>query len=131
MAAERLQVIADAFEAWNRGDYAGAVEHFSEDGEWHPYLGSLEASVYRGRDQLQALFGDLDERLGVRLELVSIEEVGDGALVCVRAQGSASGAEADAEWFQLYSFAGELIERVRPFGSRGAAVAAAEAEAER
>lgn len=129
MAGERLQVVADAFEAWNGGDYAAAVQHFSEDGEWYPYLGALEASVYRGREELQTLFRDLREHLEIQLELVSIEEVGDKALVRVRAQGagSVSGASTAAEWFQVYSFEGNHIHRVQAFKAREAAIGAAEA----
>ena len=129
MAGERLQVVADAFEAWNGGDYAAAVQHFSEDGEWYPYLGALEASVYRGREELQTLFRDLREHLELQLELVSIEEIGDRALVCVRAHGAGavSGASTAAEWFQVYTFEGDHIHRVRAFEAREAAVVAAEA----
>jgi ketosteroid isomerase-like protein len=126
---EHLQTVADAFEKWNRDDFAGAVEHFTEDAEWEAQISALDSSLYRGRAEIEGMFRDIAEHLELRMNFRHIEEIGDKVLVDVfaTAAGKSSGAEVDAGWFQLYSFREGGVCRVQPFESRDDAVAAAEA----
>jgi len=125
MAAKKLQTVAEAFEAWNRDDFAAAVEHFTEDVEWHPHIGDTETR--RGRKELERLFRETAEDAKLRLNFSHMEAVGERILVDVFATPVEGGGadEPDAGWFQLYSFRDGAICVVESFGKREDAVEAA------
>ena len=126
MSVEALQCVADAYERWNRGDYAGAAELFAEDAEWQTKLDAFGGQVVSGRDGLEAMFRRLREELDLSVNFRRLELIGDKVLVEVFASGQHD-SDPIEEWFQVFTFDGEAISQVVPFASHGEAMAAAEA----
>jgi ketosteroid isomerase-like protein len=130
MSEENVERIRDGYAAFNRHDYEAAVETFHPDAVWHPYLGSLESDVYRGRDAILAMWREFDKGFGGSLKVEPREyiDLGDQVAVVVEAHatGSESGAEVSQSWVQLWSLRDGLVIHVEPFPDREAALEAAD-----
>ena len=130
MSQENIETVRRALDAFNRTDYQAALSVFDPDVEWHPYLGALESSLYRGPAALLRMWTDLNDSLGssLRLEVKELVAEGDHVISVVEAHGvgTASGAEVHQSWAQLISFRDGLIFRVKPFPDKAAALEAAE-----
>ena len=117
--------VRQQFEIFNSGDLEGAVARLTEDVVWYPYLGQVGGTVYLGRDQILAMWRDINESLSeFRVEPQSIEAHGDRVLVAVRAEGVGAGSRADVveSWFQVWTLRGEEVAEVAAFETREAAL---------
>ena len=121
---ESLQTVADAFERWNSGDFAGAAELFAEDAEWQTRLDAFGGDAVRGREKLEEMFRRVTEDLALTVNFRRMEPIGDNVLVEVFASGRAD-ADPVEEWFQVFSFSDRAISRVQPYSSHEEAAAAA------
>ncbi len=128
MSEENVELVRDAYAAFNRGDYETALTAFHPEIEWVPYLGALQGSIYRGRQALLEMWNDINEHLGgaFRIEAREIVDRGETIVVVVEAHGtgSSSGAELRQKWAQVASLRDGLIVRVEPYSTREAALAA-------
>ena len=117
-----------AFESFKRRELADAVEVFTHDAEWVPYLASLEGNVYRGRDAIERMWRDVLQDLpDFRIELVDvIAEQADAIVVEVVFEGigRASGADIRTTVYQAASFRDGKVARVQGFRSAEEALGA-------
>ena len=128
MTGARLVTVTRAYEAWNRKDFEGSVTDFTDDVEWHPHIGAVDSRLFRGPEEIAAMFKDISEHFDLEMNFTRMEEIGDFVLVDVSAQGRGveSGASAEDSWFQVYRFRGDQVCRIDAFDSREEAIAAAE-----
>lgn len=98
MSEESVEIIREAFEAWERGDRDAWLAMFDEDAELYSLRAQLEGHPYRGHDGLRRFLADLDEQWDyARFGLREIRDAGERAVALVdfKARGSASGVELD------------------------------------
>jgi ketosteroid isomerase-like protein len=82
MSQENIEIIRRAYEAANRGDFAGADAYVHPDVEFHTYAQSPEAGVYRGKEAVRKynenLFGQFES---IRFDVEEIIDAGDRVVV--------------------------------------------------
>jgi ketosteroid isomerase-like protein len=131
---DRIERVRRAYDAFNAGDFYAAREIFHPDAEWHPYLGALEGELYRGRDQILAMWKGLGDAFGdsLRMEILRVVEHGDQLLVDVEAYavGTGSGVEVNHRWTQLVDWRDGLVFRIRAYDDAQQALAADEGSVE-
>jgi len=126
VSEENVEIVRRGFEAYVRRDWAGAMEHFAEDAEWHPYLGQIGGGVKRGRAAIERMLRDIDVDLELVVESEEFVDLGDEVLVPVRARGTGkeSGASVDARWCQVWSLRDGVVVKVAAYPDRKAALEA-------
>jgi ketosteroid isomerase-like protein len=126
MPHDNAAIVRRAFDSFNRRDLAAAVAAFEADAEWVPYLAALEEHIYRGRDQIAAMWREvLTGFPDFRLELLDVvDERNDAIVVEVEFQGAgrASGAGTRTTVFQVISFHQGKVTRVEGFRDRAEAL---------
>jgi ketosteroid isomerase-like protein len=101
MSQEKLAVVREVVEAWNRHDLERWIGCWDAGCEWLPKLrGAVEgAQTYRGHDGLRRYWAE-DEAVWrhFHLEPHRLQEAGDEVVLCCtgRARGKESGVEIDA-----------------------------------
>ena len=55
MSQENVEVVRSAYAAFNRSDFDAVAAALHPDVEWHPYLGGLERTVYRGPGAIRTM----------------------------------------------------------------------------
>lgn len=108
MSRENVDIARRGYEAWNRDDMESALRDLDPEVEWLPRLGAagVRATLYRGHEGVLAYKREVEEALGaIQVEVLSIEDLGDHVLAHIRAsgQGSACGAQVEAEGFHLWT----------------------------
>ena len=108
MESEQLRNLRAAFDAWNRGDFEGALALQRDDVVWKMAgtLPDLEPA-YEGKDGVRRFWRDFSEpweEISISLEQV-VDERDDQLFVVVRfiAHGR-EGIEVDMPFFQIYRF---------------------------
>jgi len=126
VSEENVEIVRRGFEAYVRRDWAGAMEHFAEDAEWHPYLGQIGWGVKRGRAAIERMLRDIDVDLELVVESEEFVDLEDEVLVPVRARGTGkeSGASVDARWCQVWSLRDGVVVKVAAYPDRKAALEA-------
>jgi ketosteroid isomerase-like protein len=101
MSEENVEVVREAFRAWNERDVARMLELCTEDIEWSPAnAGAMEGRVYRGSAEAvegwETAWQTWDE---FRFEEREIRDIGESALWLgtVSARGRGSGLELEQE----------------------------------
>jgi ketosteroid isomerase-like protein len=129
MCEENVELVRAAYAAFNRRDFEAVREFLDPDLEWHPYLGVIEGSIYRGRDAVVKMWSDLDDSFGgsLRVEPSELIDCGEQVVVVIqaRATGSGSGAEVHQSWAQVATIRDGLICHVEPYPDRSSALEAA------
>jgi ketosteroid isomerase-like protein len=98
MSEENVEVVRDAFDAWNRGDRDSWLAAWDEDGEFYPLRSQVEGRPYRGHEGLRQFWVEIGAVwAGARLSMDEIRDAGDRfvALGRLTAGGRAGGAELD------------------------------------
>jgi ketosteroid isomerase-like protein len=117
MSQENVEIVRRGLDNFNRRDLASAWEVFHSDAEWIPYLAALEKDVYRGRDDIRTMWGEvLSDFPDFRMELIDvIADRGDTIVAKVQFSGigKASGADVRTTVFQAFSFRGGRVARVQ------------------
>jgi ketosteroid isomerase-like protein len=130
MSQENVELIKRGYEAWNRNDLEGVLQDLDPELEWLPRLGAagVRATLYRGHEGVLAYKREVEEALGgIHVDVLSIEDLGEHVLAHIRAtgQGSASGAQVEADGFHLWTIhAGRAI-RFATYSRRAEALEAA------
>jgi ketosteroid isomerase-like protein len=122
------------FDAFARGDIDAVLDLLHDEAEWSPGIGPvLGVETLRGKEAIRRffvhdLFDGFDE---FRAEALSVEAVGDHALVASRytGRGERSGLEVDQTFWAVYWIRDGKLVAFRDFESRAAALAALEAPA--
>ena len=130
MSQENVELVRAAYAAFNRGDFDAVATALHPEVEWHPYLGGLERTVYRGHDAIRAMWSSIQEGFGgtLRIDLPEVVDCGGQTVVVVieaRGTGSGSGAEVQQGWAQLITVRDGRVFRVAAYADRDAALEAA------
>lgn len=121
MSHDRVEIVRQGIEAWNRHDFEMGVRHLAPDVEWVPASpAAVESSVYRGHDEVARGFNAIWESWDVfEFEEQEIRDLGDSVLWLgvVHMRGGASGVELDQEFANHLVFSGDKVVRVQGFRS--------------
>jgi len=104
MSKENVESFKRGTELLNRRDIESFLEMLDPEVEWYPGLVALlegETTVYRGREEVRALFQDIFEAFAdFRFEFSEIRDLGDRILAVgeMRGRGTESGAEIESPW---------------------------------
>jgi ketosteroid isomerase-like protein len=130
MSEERVKLVRESVEAWNRGDLDWLLAHATLDWEWHTAeLFPGTDTVYRGREgavRFWSTFREPWER--IRIEIERIEELsGDRVLVLhtFYGRGKGSGVQVTQEYGNIYTFREGLVASQVGYGDWGSALSAA------
>jgi ketosteroid isomerase-like protein len=82
MSEENVEIVRRCYEAVNRGDLASADAYLHPEIEFHTYVQSPEAGVYRGKEAVrkynETLFGQFEV---IRFEVTDLVDAGDRVVV--------------------------------------------------
>jgi ketosteroid isomerase-like protein len=121
MSQERVEIVRQGIEAWNRHDFELGVRHLAPDVEWVPASpAAVERSVYRGTDEVAQGFNAIWDSWDVfEFKEHEIRDLGDSVLWLgiVHMRGSASQIELDQEFANHLVFEGDKVIRVKGFRS--------------
>jgi ketosteroid isomerase-like protein len=127
MSKQNVEIVRRMYEAFHRGDAAGALEHFDPD-VVVDMSRRIDGGIGRGRDELNAL---VTQWVGTFVKWgEEIEEIRDlGGQVLVRAtqrgRGKGSGVEVTARYALLYEIQGDKITRMTLYPEPAEALEAA------
>ena len=131
MSQERVEIVREGIEAWNRHDFELGVRHLAPDVEWVPASpAAVERSVYHGLDEVARGFNAIWDSWDVfQFEEKEIRDLEDSVLWLgvVHMRGSTSQIELDQEFANLLAFSGDQVVRVQGFRSWQEAIDAANA----
>lgn len=116
MSAERLKLVEEGYEAWNRGDRTWVLEHMSEDVEWITPPEDLDRGTYRGHQRVEEFWAQWRASVGnLGFEIERTIDAGDHVVVIARrtGKGEHSGLEVSDQVVQVFSFEGDKCVRVR------------------
>jgi ketosteroid isomerase-like protein len=129
MSEENVNLVRLSVELWNRGKVEELVETFSEDAEFEPAPGFVEAENVKGRDEIRRFFDRLHDswRPGDTVALGELREIGDSVMFSFRwrAIGDVSGIETSSEWIAVDTFRDGRCVRMQIFSDVDDARAAA------
>jgi ketosteroid isomerase-like protein len=130
MSEENVEVLKQAWEAFNRRDLETLKELTSPDYEFGPYLGTLiETTTYWGHDGLDKYFADADtawEEINVRFD--DVRDVGDGLVFAsgeLYGRGRASSLEVRAPLGCVAEVRGGKLARLKSYETVAEALEAA------
>jgi ketosteroid isomerase-like protein len=129
VSQERVEIVRQGIEAWNRHDFELGVRHLAPDVEWVPASpAAVERSVYRGHEEVARGFNAIWDTWDVfEFEEKEVRDLGESVLWLgtVHMRGGASQLTVDQEWANLLVFSGDQVVRVQGFRSWQEALAAA------
>ena len=125
-----VELVEQAFDAYNRGDFEGNLAAFDPDVEIHAAPGFINSGDFRGHDGYLAWIGQWNEAWeSFTVEPISIEALDDEhVLVEVRQTGlgAGSGIEIVMNVFWAFELKDELTTRAHLYADRELALAAIE-----
>jgi ketosteroid isomerase-like protein len=129
MSQERVEIVRQGIEAWNRHDFELGAHNLAADVEWVPASpAAVEQPIYRGVDEVARGFNEIWDTWDLwEFREHDVRDLGDSVLWLghVHMRGGASQVELDQEAANLLDFAGDKIVRVRGFRSWREAIEAA------
>jgi ketosteroid isomerase-like protein len=121
MSQDRIEIVRDGIEAWNRHDFELGARHLADDVEWVPASpAAVERAVYRGHAEVARGFNAIWDTWDIfEFEEKEIRDLGDSVLWLgiVHMRGGASQVELDQEFANHLVFSGDKVVRVQGFGS--------------
>jgi uncharacterized protein len=131
MSKENLEIVRDAFAAFDRGDLETWIGDWAEDIDYRAMEGAPDDhGPIHGRTELRAYVQDwLDMFDNFKSEPVELLEVGEDKVVAVhRVSGTAkqSGIESEMTYAAVYTFRDGKVIRGREYETRDQALEAAE-----
>jgi ketosteroid isomerase-like protein len=130
-AAER-EILDYGFDAFNRGDFDAASEHFEPDIVWRDPSEVPDAGEHHGPEEVRALWRSFAEQwTDMRMDPLEFVEDGERTLVRVKfsGRGRESGAPMELQFFQVWTIRDLRACRVDSFLSRETAHEALRAHA--
>jgi ketosteroid isomerase-like protein len=130
MSHENVEIVKDAFEAFERDGLDAVAEYWAEDIDHRAAEGALDdRGPIHGKDAMRAYMQDwLDTFDDVRVEPVELIDAGDDEVVAVlrgRGRGKLSGVETDLTYAVLYTIRDGKIAGGREYWTREEALEAA------
>ena len=121
MSQERVEIVREGIEAWNRHDFELGVRHLAPDVEWVPASpAAVERSVYHGLDEVARGFNAIWDSWDVfQFEEKEIRDLEDSVLWLgvVHMRGSASQIALDQEVANHLVFTGDQVVRIEGYTS--------------
>ena len=121
MAAEHVEAVKRATEAWNRDDYDGWIAYAHPEVEW-----STVIEVFRGHQGARQAW-DSFKAYQLKTRHNDVRDLGGDSVLALgeaTAIGPTTGLEAGSELAQLVTFRDGLAFRIRDFSSHAEALAA-------
>jgi ketosteroid isomerase-like protein len=119
MSQERVEIVRQGIEAWNRHDFDLGARHLARDVEWLPASpAAVERAMYRGHEEVARGFDAIWETWDVfEFQEQEIRDLGDSVLWLgkVHARGGASQIEYDQEFANHLVFKGDKVVRIQGF----------------
>ena len=105
MSEKNVELVRDAYEYWNRGDFYAFIDVADEDIVIRAAEGWPER-VFYGKDAVRSFFEGLAETVGHEVVIEDPIDAGDSVVVRVRARmtGEESRIEGDLESSQVVTF---------------------------
>ncbi len=131
MSQENVELVRQAFEAFNRGDRAAVSGLLAPDVEWHSVAGPiLGVDTIQGREaMLKFLWQDLPASIdGFRASEVEVTDLGTDLILVVaryRGRGRSSNVEVDQRVASVYEIRDGMAVAVHDYESREQALEAA------
>ena len=129
MSQERVEMVRQGIEAWNRHDFEHGADSLAEDIEWIPASpAAVEQPVYHGKADVARAFNQIWETWDLwEFEEQEIRDLGDKVLWLgqVHMRGGASQVEMVQEAANLLLFEDDKVVRVQGFRSWQEAIEAA------
>jgi ketosteroid isomerase-like protein len=127
---ERLALLQDGVDAFNRGDTGPALAIFSDDVECTVGPNLVNTGTYTGHDGYLEMIGAWGEAWeSITARAVGTEELENEHLLVEihqEAVGAGSGVPVEMDLFWLFQFAGDKVVRFHLYASHPEAVAAAQ-----
>ena len=125
MAVDRLELVKQGYEAWNRGDRTWVLEHMSPDVEWVTPPEDLDRGTYRGYEGVEEFWAQWRASVGqLGFEIEEMEDIGGHVIVTARRSGKGehSGLEISDRVVQVFAFEGDTCVRVHEYYDRAQAL---------
>ena len=91
-----MEIVRNAYDAWNRGDRDAWVDAFDEEGEFYPLRAVLERGGYKGHEAIRRFLTEMDEDWDfVRFHVDEIRDSGEQVLGLGEMHASARGSGVD------------------------------------
>ena len=126
MSQENVEVVRDAYEAWNAGDNHALRELCDPNIIWRPPEGWPEPGPFVGREEVMRWFDQLREAFDAYVtELSDIIDAGDRVVVRQIWHGAGHGPEANVEATSVLTVRKGRVIGVEQFWDRAEALEAA------
>jgi ketosteroid isomerase-like protein len=130
MSQENVEIVREAIEAFNRGDFEAALKRMHRDIEWQTLDAFPDAETYHGREEVREFWQTWrDTFRGFRLHLEECVPVGERyVLATFRVSGEGAGSGVGVESpavFQLGEMRDGQVIRVGMFSNENEALEAA------
>jgi ketosteroid isomerase-like protein len=123
VSADNAEIVRNAFEAFNEGDWDRALRDCHDDVEW---VNLRERNIdqpasLHGREQIRSFWDDF---FGIwdssTMDLVEVEDHGDRVLIGVHfeSHGQASGVPIVLDYYAVYEFRDGRIARIENVATR-------------
>jgi uncharacterized protein len=116
MSTERVELVKQGYEAWNRGDRSWVLEHMSEDVEWITPPEDPDPGTYRGYEGVEQFWEQWRASVGqLQFQPEEFIDKGDHVVVIARRTGTGetSGLEVSDTVVQVFKFDGPKCVQVR------------------
>lgn len=121
MTSERVRIVSEGYDGWNRRDFDTMVRHLAPDVVWRTagVFPGLKP-IYRGHDGVRRFWDSMQEAW----ELIEIRpdrfiEHDDKVLAEINfhAKGRESGAEVKMDWLHVFTFEDDAVVQVAGYQS--------------
>jgi ketosteroid isomerase-like protein len=128
---QNAAIVREVLEAWNRRDFETLMGFAADDSELHLIGGFAEmiGDSFKGPEAVLRFWSEMAETIGGRIEFGEARALGDGNRLLVRhtwiGRGFGSGATAEMETGQIWTFRDGKVLRVDAYYDPAAALEAA------
>ena len=112
MYEENLEIVAECFRAWDRGDPEGVVANYAIDVEID--ASRVMEGVFRGRDAVLSYYRTIFETLGFANDDLKLLPTDDKvvAVTRLRGTGATSGAQVETPFAYIFTLRDGSVQRV-------------------
>jgi hypothetical protein len=128
VSSERVRIVREGYDGWNRRDFDAMVRRMAPDVVWKTagVFPGLKP-IYRGHDGVRRFWNSMQEAWDV-IEIRPKRFVEDDdkvlAEIHFHAKGRASGAEVKMDWLHVFTFEDDLVVTVAGYRAIDEALAA-------
>lgn len=128
MGSERIRIVREGYDGWNRRDFDAMVRRLAPDVVWRTagVFPGLKP-MYRGHDGVRRFWNSMQEAWDViEIQPERFVEHEDKVLAQIHfhARGRESGAEVKMDWLHVFTFEGDDVVEVAGYQNTDEALAA-------